>query len=273
MKIRFFLAAMFLLAGSAGILYLLRLPYWRVETITITGGYAIQEAWVKKAVEGALEGNVAYLLPRAQIFLVDAKNLTIELKKKFPLAEFIDVKKIYPRKLAIAIRERTFWGIFCNGLIDDISPLPHSASSTPAAQPVLPQAISCAYIDKNGFAYEKAPSSSGTLIMKIRSDISDFSLSSQVVDSSLMQKVSLFADILLKTVSESATGFEFFSKVPSEFRVVTSRGYRIFVKKDDDFAKVAKTLKTVLDREIGARRARLSYIDMRFGNKVFYKFR
>lgn len=272
-KTRFFIVAVCVLACSAAILYLLRLPYWRITNISITGEKTINEVFVTKTVEETLAGTTAYILPRAQIFLVDAKSLAENLKNKFPLAEFIDVKKVYPRTLAIAIQERTFWGIFCNGLIDDISNFPSSASSTPVEKSVLPEMISCAYIDKNGFAYTQAPSSSGTLIMKIRSDIPEVLLSSQVVDSHLMETISLIADVMSYIVGEPATGFEFFSNVPSEIRVVTSRGYRIIVKKDDDFGEVAKILKMVLDREIGARRARLSYIDMRFGNKVFYKSR
>ena len=41
----------------------------------------------------------------------------------------------------------------------------------------------------------------------------------------------------------------------------------------DDQKKVAETLALILEKEIGDRRNEVDYIDLRFGNRVYYKFR
>jgi len=68
-------------------------------------------------------------------------------------------------------------------------------------------------------------------------------------------------------------GFEFSFQIQREFRALTSDGFLLWINRDDDFAGVTKVLKTVLDEEIKDRRAELEYADLRFGNKVFYRYR
>ena len=65
--------------------------------------------------------------------------------------------------------------------------------------------------------------------------------------------------------------YELISDFPKEIRVVGPEGYRVYFDRESDLQNAFRVLKTVLAEEIKDRRARLDYIDLRFGNKVFYK--
>lgn len=48
---------------------------------------------------------------------------------------------------------------------------------------------------------------------------------------------------------------------------------RIITTLTDDPKKVAENLALILEKEIGDRRDKVDYIDLRFGNRVYYKLR
>jgi hypothetical protein len=59
------------------------------------------------------------------------------------------------------------------------------------------------------------------------------------------------------------------------FAVYTERGPYLLIEKNDDSTEVLNNLKTVIETEElgGAQFENLEYIDLRFGNKVYYKIK
>ncbi len=254
------LAIALFLVSIGGVVYLLRLPQWQVHTIEITGLTVLKEEDVRGKIFDALAGEYLFLIPRGAIILARSETIERALKKEFPRIETVNVNKHYPDSLTANIKERELWGIFCNGLETEGAP------TTP--QEVTP---ACVYIDKTGFAYESAPDSTGTLIVKIRSDAPAVAVGSQAVENGLMEKMSFLAKETERVAGTKVIELELFSKIPREIRLVTADGFKLYMNREDDFENVFRVLKTVMDEEIKEKRPRLDYIDLRFGNKVFYK--
>ena len=147
------------------------------------------------------------------------------------------------------------------------------ASTTVVIGVVEKKDIQCVYIDHGGFAYEEAPSSSGSLIIQIASDKDKIEYPAQLIDTALAAKMQYVIEKMPEISGERIVEFELLSKLISEFRAKTSKGYQLLFKREDNLENQMNVLKVVLDTEIKENRGRLEYVDLRFGNKVFYKWK
>ena len=88
-----------------------------------------------------------------------------------------------------------------------------------------------------------------------------------------MREMQFLKDELKKKNGLEIVSYHFFSRVPREIRVETANGFKLWFDRTKNLSESFKVLKTVLEQEIKDRRQELSYIDLRFGNKVFYKYK
>ena len=248
------------IAGAAllimvGIVYLIRLPAMQIRDVAVTGTKTLDEQGVRERIILALAGARALIFPRSSFFLADAHEIAYGLRHDFPRIRDIAIAKKFPDKLDVTITERVFWGVFCNG---------RAGSSTAA----------CVYIDSDGIAYEYALEPQGKLIISIQSDgAGDIALGAPVIDPAIMGRIRGLAEKIPVAIGSAVVDFELHTRVPSEIRAIAADGVMMIFKREDDYAATLGVLKRVLDGEIKDRRSRLDYIDLRFGNKVFYKLK
>jgi len=131
---------------------------------------------------------------------------------------------------------------------------------------------SCFYFDKEGVIFEQAPKSSGSLILAIE-DYRDFeaSLGSTVLT---REDISFFREsrgLLSRNFPFSVNKFTVSEK--SEFELVTSESWRVLLDKKESPEYQLSNLKYLLDEEVAARRFELDYVDLRLGNRLYYKYK
>lgn len=246
-RIWFLLVFFGLTAFLIGGVYLLRLSYWQIKKVEVGSSGVLTPQEIKAKVYYFMGGRILFFLPRSSFLLFDSSSLAAVLQKDFPQIESLSIQKKFPDYLGVAVKERELFGIFCNE--------------------------ECVYIDKQGFAYDSAPNSSGSLLVKVRSDVARARVGSTVVDAALMNDFLLISSGVGKASGAKAIAYEFSAKIPSEIKVETSEGFKIIFKRSGDFENTFRALKTVLEQEIKDKRSQLEYIDLRFGNKIFYRFK
>lgn len=259
---------------TGGVLYALQASYFQISSIKIVGLISLDELEIRQKLSSYLDGRVAVFLPRKSFFFVSSRDVETHLLDAFPRIAAVSVAKIFPQELSVQISERKLWGIYCNDFVMESSPDKDTAAQG-APIPVEVKAAEdamCAYVDQEGFAYELAPFSAGSLLIKIHGD-GELEIPSQVISHGLAIRLAEFSKELKDVLGIDTSGYEFSRQISREFRVKTSEGFSLWINRDNDFAGVVKVLKTVLDEEIKDRRNKLEYADLRFGNKVFYKFK
>lgn len=244
------MAAVFILGGAfAGAIYVLRLPQLQIREIAFSGLGVLDKEDLERNIKDMLSGEKYWrLLPRSSIFLASTKDIALNLQKSFPRIERVSVKRSFPDKLEVVVKERGLFGIFCGPSF-------------------------CAYIDSSGYAFDGAPSFSGSLITKVRSDGEDAKVGQNAVDPKFMERIVFLGMEIRRLLEATSVVYELSSKTPREVSVVTDEGFKILFNRDDDFANVFRVLETLLEEEIKEKRDRLDYIDVRFGNKAFYKLK
>lgn len=238
----------------AGGIFVLRRPEWQIRAITITGLRVIPEGAVRENVADALAGTHLWVIPRSSIVFARERTIADALKKEFPPIRDLAVRKRFPNRLDIAVTERRLWAIFCNDL--------KTATSS-----------SCVAMDETGYAYADSPAPRGALILRVRSDGAAVPVGAFAVSEGIMDRLRRATEQMPASAGSAPLSFELSRDIRSEFRAIMPEGYRVIFRRDDDLANALRVLKKVLDEEIQEKRARLDYIDLRFGNKVFYKMK
>lgn len=252
-RVRLAVALLALIGIGAGTTFVLRLPSLQIRHVSLMGAETLDQGALRDRVERHLEGTRWLLIPRGSFFLVQPDAIAADLRKDLLRIRDISIKKEFPDSLEIKIAERAFWGIFCGS---------GDASATPA----------CAYIDPAGIPYERAPVPEGKLITIVRSDRTGAALGDQVVDAALMTDIRLL-DEALRAAGIESPEFLVTLRVPDEIRAVASEGFAMIFSRAQSSAQSVAVVKRVLEKEIGGRRSRLEYIDLRLGSKVFYRLR
>jgi len=265
----FFIFLFGVLAGVS--VYAIRLPQWQAVHINIQGINILTGDIVRNHIMSLLSGNYASVFPKSSMLLVDTKLVVNYLTEGFPRIANVSVEKKYPDTLTILIVERELWGIFCSKVVIASNTNQDQYSNTDEEE--IAGNTRCVYIDKTGFAYEEAPNTTGSLIRKVKIDDRKVAIGTYVIEPPLMEDLRFLEEKIRQEIGAAVVGYELFSKIPSEIRVETNEGFILYLSRDDDFDEVFRVLKIVLEEEIGERRDEVEYIDVRFGNKVFYKLR
>lgn len=118
---------------------------------------------------------------------------------------------------------------------------------------------SCYYVNRDGILMDEAPRLRGNLFPKIYDERAP---ASSFIEERLLAFIRRFYDLgqfVVKSDETLEIGW------PGTMHIITTLR--------DDPKKVAENLALILEKEIGDRRDEVDYIDLRFGNRVYYKLR
>lgn len=261
------LSVVLLVTIAVGAFWVMRRDEFRISKVNINGLVALDEGEMRNVIFGEISGNMFFLIPRNNFAIVSSKTLESILKRKFPKIENIDVKKSSASVIDVVVSERVIWGIGC--VRTEIEEIKEEADDkkTETTNTVGP----CFYIDRGGFAFEDVFSFEGGLFPVLyksgpggiglqlfeRSDADFFEEADKALSGSLQLPL-LSADF-------PASG--------EDVRLTLKEGWSLIVTRSKAPSTWVSVLRTLLNGEIKEKRERLDYADLRFGNKVFYKFR
>ena len=260
----------------AGGIYAIRNPAWRIARVQIEGARRVDARNLERDVFNMLAGSYFSLVPKNFYAFVDGQRIKEELRRIYPEIFDVQIKRVGFDALHMRVEERGIWGILCNDLRE--SEWIHGADTVAeeADSPDIPlqeKNTACVYVDSSGFAFETAPNPIGSLIVRVRNDNKTVPVSARVIESDSMDFMLLLAREIPRAIQEDAIGFEMLSRVPSEIRVMTSGRYELWMARDRDVGEALGALDTLLKQEIQEKKNNLEYADLRFGSKVFYKFK
>lgn len=91
---------------------LIRKPYFRINTVNVSGVTLVNNGEVKSFVENYISGYRFFLLPKNSIIFLDKEKLQYSISMKFPRLENIKISKGH--NLNIEITEPIFESMYCN---------------------------------------------------------------------------------------------------------------------------------------------------------------
>ncbi len=230
-------------AGLAiGILYIFNTPRFLLSQVAVNGTDETTTKEVRTLAERSLSGTYLGFISRAHPFFYPKIELVGQVRAAFPQFARVDVSREGLSQLRVEITPRTPVALWC-------------------------AKGACAYLDEESVVFSEAPLGSERLY---------YQLSGEAIDSKQLKSLlSFFGQLENQGLVPLQANFTETGSV-----VVTLRsGARLFIQENEGYDTALKRL-TVLLRESGliprqgtTAELAVDYIDLRYGNKVYFKAR
>ncbi|MSU44600.1 hypothetical protein EXS45_00195 [Candidatus Nomurabacteria bacterium] len=250
----------------AGLVYISRMPAFNISSVEIIGNETVDADIIKAVVAQETSGNYLWFFPKKNILFYPKNNITKELQNRFKRFKNINFSIKDNKILEIVLTERIAVYTWCGDT--------YLAVGLPSDNPTTKEE-KCYFVDDAGFIFDEAPYFSAGVYFRFYG-IADRSYFSPKNFTSLISFKEALLVMGLKPVTlyieENGN-----AKILLSSRTL-SIGPEIIFKIDSDLSIVAKNLETVVNTEpllsdLKNKYSSLLYIDLRFGNKVYYKFR
>ncbi len=252
-----------IIVGSS---YLSKYHKLTIQNITVSGTYIIDNKEVEAKVHEDLADNYLYLFAKKNAFIYPKSYIEKDLQKTFPRIETLSVKLEGLNALKIEIGERSGAYLYCGEAI------PEEASDV---------GENCYFINSDGYIFDSAPYFSGNIYFKFYTPIEnpESPLGQNVLDKDTFHETISFVEGLIEL------GFQPVSVVRTNeeqyaFHLKPRSGGgepEILFKRENDLPTIFNNLASAMKKQefksqMVANLDKLLYIDLRFNNKVLYKF-
>ena len=271
-RLRVLLAILFIvLVGGA--VYAARYPKLQLEKVIVSGNQVIDTSDITAIAHADLAGNYAYVIPHRNSFFYPKKKIIADLIQKFPRFKTVQVWRQDLSTVLVTVTEVRGHALWCG---EDTTLA--AATSTPVSAAPNP----CYFTDDQGKIVSLAPQYSGNVYLRFYGgtiDPSDIDpLGKTFVDGASFQQLLAFQAKLVG-LGFNVRALEIGTDDTNTFLVDVAPGKTAtipFLKDDDYGTLVANLTVTMAQPEVIAKmkadKANLQYFDLRFTNKVYYKF-
>ena len=260
---RFFLKAGLGLAAillvSLGVVGFFYIPKFKIKEISIEGADVLDKKEFSAEINDFLTRKLWKILPYDNIFIFPDGQTADEIMPKFPIIKSAVFRRDFPQKLSVFIEERKPAALLCRE--SEI------------------QKLECAFADEAGFVFQLAPNFSGGIFLKFFDNRRQSTLAGaaipadigkNIIDAGEFRKLNYFVKLLSK---ENLAAGKIVIKDEGAYEIHLREKWQILLNDKNEPEQSFANLKLVLSQIIKEKTPQLEYIDLRLGNKVFYKLR
>jgi len=236
-------------------------PFLKINRVMVTGTQVVDPQVAGTLAAKIIDQPTLLIFPRNHLIWYPADEITASLKGEFPRILGVKMTAGLDHLLIIEVRERTPLLLFCAG-----------------------GQTGCYFVDETGLAYTQAPFFSPGVFLKWQASTTGQGAPFHVGEATAVKRL-LNSQILLERALEQVWGRRFrlveveslpdgdyAFTVSSRYRAASSSKWRVLIDDErsptDLAANFFTALSAIADRSATAT---LEYVDLRFGEKVFYK--
>ncbi len=237
-----------------------------LNNVIISGNSIVDEKEVKTHIENNIKGKYFHLFSKSNIFIYPRKQIYDDLMISFPRIKSLSIYREKSNILHVDIEERLGSYLYCG---EDVPEDKNQIGEN------------CYFLNNDGYIFDKAPYFSGDIYFKYYMSLPDSDLSlygSQMIDQNRFHEIVRFIDgVMALSFKPIYLHVLDNGDVSLYLKGVGDNNPRILFKKDDDLLIILDNLslamkKPEFSKEITSKYSTLQYIDLRFKNKVVYKF-
>lgn len=241
------LISVLLLLSVGGLTYGFFRPEFRITVIEVSGFSRVSEEHLRASVVQGLQGAYLGVIPRAHTLLYPRADLTEALLQEFPALSGVSLSLRSVSSLRVAVHER--------------EPVVHWCSDS----------FGCFLMDSGGFVFAEAPSGTERMYFRIDRAATSSPLGTYAIEKRRLEELISFS-----------RGLELLELDPEKIRllgegeldVVLREGTRILLR-EGDLDRSIRRLQTLLQTEGVLPKVHgklgVTYLDLRYGNKVYFK--
>lgn len=253
-------ALLILLALLGGLVWLSRAPFLRITAVAVSGAQTVATSRLDADVREQISGAYLGLFPRDNIFLYPRQRISKLLLNTYPSFSRVDVHAADFHTVAVEVAEREPVALWCPSA---------GSGQVPSAG-----GEACSYLDENGLAYAPAPQFSEAPYVFYQGALATTSSPAlmQYLTPGEFQSLRALVEALMQKEPDDPIGTV---AVDSnlDVRAYFHDDFLLMFSLKDDGGDVFErfSLALIADPFKGKTLSDFEYLDLRFGNKLYYK--
>ena len=233
-----------------------------IANIFIEGSSVVSEEEILALVNEKLAGDYLKLFSKSNILLYPRRDIQATALNSFKRLESVELSFEDFRSISVTVQERKPHALWCEHVRgEDFEDETQDEQGR------------CYFLDERGLIFSKAPDFTGNVFFEYYGPIDEGEvIGQQFLTENEFRTISFFInssrDSGLEPISLALSG-------STDVELRLSDGSRIIFGREQDFDEVIENLQSVFESETFTEKEplELDYIDLRFGNRVFYKFK
>lgn len=256
----------FLVVG--GFWFVINAHFLRIDKFIVTGSTFENKNIIGQKAGEALKGSYYYFVPKDSVFFYREEAVLAFLQTSFPRLATIEITAPELNTLKITVTDKKPKLIWCEGFESNKK---------------------CFYLDETGRTYSEAPNFSANIIFEIVGSGLGDKIGRKAFTTDRIQRISDFLVFLTKILPRLAKDSESYEILQTKLMAdgdlaveIGSSGsdqvkFKVLFNADRKTDELVINLSSVLKNEsflseIKNSQQKLEYLDLRFGQKVFYRF-
>jgi hypothetical protein len=277
-----------------GVWYFIWGPAFRVTQIIIEGSKPDTTAVIQQVLSERLSNSRLMLFPQSNIFLYDSREAEDDIRQLFFL-DRLDIRKKLPNTVTVNISEKNavtflmtggkFWALDEQGyvirkltrremisLIDLPEGMEAVDSGELGSESVQVAEIENVQIEDSSPEMRRNNSNPMPLIIDRENTLREYVPGADAVAEEI---IALVRQAYQRLPSDTGTGIRWFvlEATADTVDVVQREGWNIYMTTMIQYDRQVERLLLVLRDKIGDRRSLLEYVDLRYDERIFYRFR
>lgn len=243
----YFFAIFCIFALSVGFFYI---PKFKIKEIEVKGASELNKEKLRDEFLAILQRKSLGLFPYGNIFIFPKQRLKAEILGIHPDIKKLDFESFFPERILVEVEERELFAVWCFAEGD------------------------CFFVDKDGFAFKKAPFFHGNLFLKFfdergENPFNNIDKGRQVLSEDDFKNLISFIEFVKV---KGTTVSKIFVKDDGIYNLETMSGWRIILDNGNDAQEAFQNFKIMIESLTKEDYMnKIDYVDLRFGNKIFYK--
>lgn len=260
-RVRILVLFLILLLSFLGLFIALSRNYhFQIQTVVLSGNDVTDDEEILSVVEKHLSGHYAYIVPKRNAFLYPRDEIIFDIHEIFPRLRDVEIKREGKNKVSISMREVRGDALWCGR--DTV---------------LIDTNHTCYFTDSTGVVVSEAPYYSGNVYRKFYGGtISTEPLGKEFVTKERFNDLLTFADGI-ESLGFPVLAIGVGNGEDSTLIVDTEKPRAVIrFRNDDPYGEILSNLGAALSKDelkTELENKKLEYFDLRFTNKVYYRFR
>ena len=237
----------FVVTLITGLVMLSQASFLTIKNVSLAGNATISQEAVLATVDKHLTGDYLWLFPKRNIFLYPKDRLVETLLKQFATAKKVSIKRRSLQTIMIEFSERENNALWCLNESE------------------------CFFLDSSGYVFAQAPNFSGDIYRKYFGGISADPIGQQYLSAKDFAALESFVTAVSSLgLTPKAT----YLTASGDYEIFLTTSSKIMLNQEKSLVATFINLEALWqsrDFQTELAGKNLDYIDLRFGNKVFYK--
>ncbi len=264
---KIFLFTFLVLVLSSAFIYITRSSKLNISKIEVIGNKVIDAESIQSIAEEKLSGKYLWLIPKTNLMFYPKDSIKKELEDRYKRLKDVNLNVKGGSTLEISMSEREGKYTWCReSLLEEVAPADGE----------------CFFMDESGYIFDTAPYFSGEIYFRFLGPLLPGAVppGSTFIPEIFPNIVEFIAN--LKSLGINASSLYVKDEEEMEIYLSSTKSTlespKIIFKKNADFENLAENLQAALSTEPLSSKFKnsyssLEYIDLRFGNRVYYKFK